>query len=86
MLTRCNRGYLTKESEEKRKVPFDFEGWTDVTEHDGPYQNNGFDCGVFACQFINYLCKGGEVIAVTQDRMQHLRNRMTCELVNSELL
>ena len=72
-------------SQDRCEEPFDFEGWTDVTEHQGPYQDNGFDCGVFACQFINYLCKGLDM-TFTQEHMQYLRNRMTYELVSSELM
>lgn len=44
------REYLVSEYKTKRNdAEFSLEGWTDFAPKDCPAQNNGYDCGVFAC-------------------------------------
>lgn len=52
------RGYLDAEHRNKKKKPFDFAGWVDWTLDDTPQQENGYDCGVFTCQFLETLARG----------------------------
>ena len=46
--------YLDNASRDKKKCTFDFDGWTDLTPKDIPWQMNKFDCGVFACMYAEH--------------------------------
>ncbi|KAJ3063296.1 SUMO1 sentrin specific peptidase 1 [Podochytrium sp. JEL0797] len=78
------RGYLQKESMDKKKVPFDFEGWVDYCPKDIPGQLNGFDCGVFTCMYAEYRSREA-VFDFTQDRMPYIRRRMVHEICTKKL-
>lgn len=51
-----------------------------------PQQENGYDCGVFACQFLQALSRGEEDdFGFTQVDMPYLRRRMIWEIGNAKL-
>jgi sentrin-specific protease 1 len=81
------RTYLDKEHRDKKGgVPFDFEGWTDFFAHEGPQQENGYDCGVFVCQTMENLSRGVPVpFDFTQQNMPYLRRRMVLEIAAERL-
>jgi len=78
------RKYLDKEHMDKKKKPFDFSGWDDFMASDDdkwfPQQENGFDCGVFTCQYLEALSRGEEMFAFTQKDMPYLRRKMVWEI------
>jgi sentrin-specific protease 1 len=78
------RLYLDAEHMNKKKKPFDFAGWENYSLEE-PQQENGFDCGVFTCQFLQGLSRGEEYITFTQKDMLHLRRRMIWEIGNAKL-
>ncbi|KAI0085606.1 hypothetical protein BDY19DRAFT_964756 [Irpex rosettiformis] len=82
---RALRGYLDAEHKNKKKTPFDFTGWEDYTLEDTPQQENGYDCGVFTCQFLETLSRGEERFAFTQSNMLYLRRRMIWEIGHAKL-
>lgn len=49
-----------------------------------PQQENGFDCGVFTCQFLETLSRG-ESFKFSQKNMPYLRRRMIWEIGNAAL-
>lgn len=53
------RGWLSTEHEVKRGSPLDFDalGWTHYTNPCFPYQDNGYDCGVFAIAAMEQLSR-----------------------------
>lgn len=55
--------------------------WKDVT----PQQENGYDCGVFTCQFLEALSRGEEMFRFTQQDMAYLRRRMIWEIGHAQL-
>ncbi|KAF7339827.1 Cysteine proteinase [Mycena venus] len=69
----------------KKKTPFDFTGWEDYTSDDTPMQENGFDCGVFTCQFLESLSRGEESFNFSQKDILYLRRRMVWEIGNATL-
>ncbi|KDQ54738.1 hypothetical protein JAAARDRAFT_196153 [Jaapia argillacea MUCL 33604] len=79
------RNYLDAEHRNKKKKPFDFTGWEDHVPEDTPQQENGFDCGVFTCQFLESLSRGEEKFNFSQDNMTYLRRRMIWEIGNAKL-
>ncbi|TFY69051.1 hypothetical protein EVJ58_g649 [Rhodofomes roseus] len=79
------RGYLDAEHRNKKREPFDFSGWKNFVLVDTPQQENGFDCGVFTCQFLESLSRGEEHFAFKQANMSYLRRRMIWEIGNSKL-
>ena len=79
------RGYLDAEHRNKKKKPFDFTGWVDWTLEDKPQQENGYDCGVFTCQFLESLSRGEEQFAFTQANMPYLRRKMVWEIGHVQL-
>ncbi|KAF9452514.1 cysteine proteinase [Macrolepiota fuliginosa MF-IS2] len=75
------RRYLDAEHRNKKKAPFDFTGWQDYA----PDQENGYDCGVFTCQFLETLSRGEEMFRFTQKDMPYLRRRMIWEIGHTKL-
>ncbi|RKP05940.1 hypothetical protein THASP1DRAFT_35243 [Thamnocephalis sphaerospora] len=79
------REYIRLESLDKKKQEFDLSGWTDYEPKDIPGQANGYDCGVFACTFAEYVSRA-EPFDFTQKNMKHMRALMTYEIASGELL
>ncbi|KAJ7071228.1 cysteine proteinase [Mycena amicta] len=79
------RRYLDQEHRNKKKVPFDFTDWEDYMSKDTPRQENGFDCGVFTCQFLESLSRGQERFNFMQKDIPYLRRRMIWEIGNATL-
>jgi len=79
------RGYLDAEHRNKKKKPFDFTGWEDRLYEDTPQQENGYDCGVFTCQFLESLSRGEETFNFSQSNMPYIRRRMIWEIGNGKL-
>ncbi|TFK57457.1 cysteine proteinase [Heliocybe sulcata] len=79
------RDYLDGEHRDKKKKPFDFTGWENYTLEATPQQENGYDCGVFTCQFMEYLSRGEQEFNFTQEDMPYLRSRMIWEIGNVRL-
>jgi sentrin-specific protease 1 len=50
-----------------------------------PQQNNGSDCGVFACKFADYLCDNIQLV-FTQADMPYFRKRMVLEIKSKKCL
>lgn len=57
---------------------------TDDHTQDTPQQENGFDCGVFTCQVLNYLAQDLP-LDFTQQNIPYLRKRMIWEIGNAQL-
>lgn len=79
------RAYLNEESLDKKKVPFDLNGWKTSSPKDIPEQLNGCDCGVFACTYAEYLSRGAK-FDFDQRHMPYFRRRMVYEIVTKQLL
>lgn len=54
-------------------------------ESDSPSQQNGFDCGVFACTAVDYLARNRE-LDYSQGDMPTIRRRMAWEILHGQLL
>ncbi|KAF8640350.1 hypothetical protein AX17_000021 [Amanita inopinata Kibby_2008] len=74
------RSYVDAEHRNKKKQPFDFSGWENYAPDFTPQQENGYDCGVFTCQFLESLSRGEESFIFTQKDMPYLRRRMIWEI------
>jgi len=79
------RAYVNDEHNNKKKKPFDFTGWQDWAPESTPQQENGYDCGVFTCQFLEALSRGEETFNFSQKDMRYLRRRMIWEIGNAKL-
>ncbi|KAI0757243.1 hypothetical protein C8Q80DRAFT_1215920 [Daedaleopsis nitida] len=79
------RQYIDAEHRNKKKKPFDFTGWVDYTLPSTPQQENGFDCGVFTCQFLEAVSRGEEDFPFTQANMPYLRRKMVWEIAHVKL-
>ncbi|KAF9425292.1 SUMO1 sentrin specific peptidase 1 [Podila epigama] len=79
------RDYLQKESLDKLKTPFDFEGWESLCPKNIPQQQNGFDCGVFTCMFIESKSRGMTKFDFSQQHMPLLRKKMVLSIINKKL-
>ncbi|TEB35225.1 cysteine proteinase [Coprinellus micaceus] len=79
-VTKLLRHYVRKEHEKKKGKPFNFDGgFSFALKQDIPQQDNGFDCGVFTCQFIEMTLR------FTQENMPYLRRRMVWEIAHTKL-
>jgi sentrin-specific protease 1 len=80
------RHYIDLEHQNKKKEPFDFTGWEDHEPDDTPQQENGYDCGVFTCRFLEALSRGEEKFNFSQRDMAYLRRRMIWEIGHAKFL
>ena len=62
----------------------DLNEWDSIDRHDIPQQENGFDCGVFVCQFAERLSRRAP-FDFTQADMPAIRVRMIEEIVAGRL-
>lgn len=76
--------YLKDESLDKKKVPFNMSDWTIECVRDCPQQKNGSDCGVFSCQFAEFICRNSS-ISFEQQHMTYFRRKMICEIGDGRL-
>ncbi|KAF9392645.1 SUMO1 sentrin specific peptidase 1 [Podila verticillata] len=79
------RDYLDRESQDKLKKPFDSTGWENVCPKDIPRQQNGYDCGVFTCTFIERKSRGMAKFDFSQQHMPLLRQKIVLNIINKSL-
>ncbi|KAF9114280.1 SUMO1 sentrin specific peptidase 1 [Mortierella sp. AM989] len=79
------RNYLQQESMDKLKKEFDFQGWENDCPKDIPTQQNGYDCGVFTCTFIEFKSRGQEQLEFSQENMSYLRKKIALSIINKSL-
>lgn len=79
------RKYLQDESWDKLGKDFDFGGWRFEARGDAPSQENGYDCGVFACTNAEYLSRNRQP-DFEQVNMRYLRQRMIYEICTAQLM
>ncbi|KAJ2747298.1 SUMO1 sentrin specific peptidase 1 [Coemansia sp. BCRC 34301] len=77
--------YLREESKDKLGVAFDDGGWTMQCDKQIPQQMNGYDCGVFAITFAEYVSRDAP-FSFSQANCPFLRRRVTYEIATSSLL
>lgn len=51
---------------------------------DTPQQENGTDCGVFTCRFLEMLSRGA-AFNFTQENIPYIRRRMVWEIAHAQL-
>ena len=84
----CLRGWLVNEWRDKKPpgVPCpDLTSWTNVPCPHIPQQRNGYDCGVFACTFAEYLSRDAE-FSFSQQDMSNIRALILYEIITGRLL
>ncbi|XP_073469780.1 sentrin-specific protease 1 isoform X1 [Aquarana catesbeiana] len=79
--------YLKLESQDKKGVSFDCNGWSlsSKRSEEIPQQMNGSDCGMFTCKYADYITKD-KPITFTQHHMPYFRKRMVWEILHQKLL
>ncbi len=76
---------MEQESLDKRSVAYDTSDWQNDTPKNIPAQENGFDCGVFTCMFMEFTARGEEFL-FRQEHMPYLRTRISLEILNCKLM
>ena len=76
--------YLALTYKDKTGALLDTSQWSWVVET-APKQENGYDCGVFTCQFVECLARGGD-LDFEQSDMQYYRQRIRYELIKGRLM
>lgn len=79
--------YLKSELSDKKKQDFDHENWStrDRYSDDIPRQNNGSDCGVFACTYAEYITRNAK-FNFSQKDMPYFRKKMVYEISMGRIL
>ena len=77
--------YLKEEHREKRKCELDSDNWTLSQADDLPFQENGYDCGVFMLKNAQCLARG-EPFNFCDDDMDFFRRRLVWEIVRNNLM
>lgn len=85
ILSALFRDYFEDEHLDKKGSELDLSGWTLECCDDVPQQNNGSDCGVFACCFAELLSRRRE-LRCTQHAISKYRRQMVYEILNKRLL
>lgn len=81
------REWLNYEHCLRHDAPFDVGGlgWTLAHVECCASQTNGYDCGVYVCEFMNCI-SGGRPITCTQSQMTDIRRRIILELAASQVV
>ncbi|KAG0140092.1 hypothetical protein CROQUDRAFT_383682 [Cronartium quercuum f. sp. fusiforme G11] len=83
------KDYIQNEHLAKRKVELDTLDW-DYCYTKPPQQNNGYDCGVFVCQFMDCLSRdwggGDTVFDFSQQNLPYIRNKVVYEISTRKFL
>lgn len=78
--------YLIDEFKDKKgEGEHDFENWSLFSPTNIPCQQNGYDCGVFACMFAEYRSRNAE-FAFSQKNMNYFRDRLSYEIIKGALI
>lgn len=77
--TRIKR-YLVDKHQELHQKPLDLSDWREIIPNDIPKQTNGYDCGVFTCQFADY-CAQDKKFDFKQSDMPNIRKKMILNLI-----
>lgn len=79
--------YLKDEYKAKKSKDLDVSKWivSSLKSNEIPQQNNGSDCGVFACKYADYIARG-QPLTFKQSHMSYFRSRMIWEILNQRLL
>jgi sentrin-specific protease 1 len=77
--------YIKNESLDKKKVEYDTSDWIFYTPKNIPCQQNGYDCGVFTCMFMEFIARDLDFL-FEQKHMPYLRKRITLEILNVKLM
>jgi hypothetical protein len=75
---------LEEESLDKKKVKFDTSDWTLLNDKSYPLQENGYDCGVFTCQCMDFTARQEEYAFMQKD-MPTIRWRMAYDIMVGHL-
>jgi len=74
------RNFVKEDYLNKNKKEFDFTGWEDYMPSDIPQQTNGYDCGVFACKYADYVAKD-QPFNFSQKHMRYFRKRIVLDII-----
>ncbi|KAH9821697.1 hypothetical protein DFH28DRAFT_923187 [Melampsora americana] len=78
------RNYLMAEHLDKLKFELDLSEWIDYYHPEIPIQDNGYDCGVFVCMFMDCLSRKWQddqvVFDFEQKDLVYLRQRISYEI------
>lgn len=81
--------YLVEEHMDKKgtdgSIEFNFNDWILSSPKGIPCQQNGYDCGVFACTFAEYRSRNAE-FTFSQKDMNYFRDRISYEIVKGTLI
>lgn len=79
------REYVEEEYKDKKKSVYDTSGWSDYMPKNVPNQENGYDCGVFTCMFMEFSSVE-EPFAFRQKHMKYMRQRIAHEIMSVQLM
>ena len=79
------RDYIVKDAQDKKKIDLDVSEWSDYTPASAPVQQNGYDCGVFTCLFMEHLSRDAQ-FQFSQKNIKDARKRIAFEIMKIGLL
>uniref|UniRef100_A0A914P9C1 Ubiquitin-like protease family profile domain-containing protein n=1 Tax=Panagrolaimus davidi TaxID=227884 RepID=A0A914P9C1_9BILA len=77
--------YISAEMKDKKKKEINTYGWIQDRKQNIPIQQNGSDCGMFACKFAEYASRRAK-IDFDQIHMPYFRKRMVWEIFQQRLM
>lgn len=80
------RNYVKDEAKlHSGQADYDMSEWVNYTPQDIPAQHNGYDCGVFACTYADYLSEDLP-FTFTQEHIPNFRLKMVNDILSQKLL
>uniref|UniRef100_A0A914QE42 Ubiquitin-like protease family profile domain-containing protein n=1 Tax=Panagrolaimus davidi TaxID=227884 RepID=A0A914QE42_9BILA len=77
--------YISAEMKDKKKQKINTDGWIQDRKQNIPTQQNGSDCGMFACKFAEYASRRAK-IDFDQIHMPYFRKRMVWEILQQRIM
>ncbi|KNC49032.1 uncharacterized protein AMSG_04776 [Thecamonas trahens ATCC 50062] len=78
------RRWIVDDFADKHSIELDVSQWTDYVPKDIPVQRNGYDCGVFALSYANFVARDCDLV-FDQKHMPQFRKRIALALLEGEL-
>uniref|UniRef100_A0AC34F146 Ubiquitin-like protease family profile domain-containing protein n=1 Tax=Panagrolaimus sp. ES5 TaxID=591445 RepID=A0AC34F146_9BILA len=79
------RKFLVTHAKAVDDITNELADWEIFNDKSAPPQQNGYDCGVYASQYAQYICKR-KILDFQQSQLNYFRKRMKYELLKAKLL
>lgn len=77
--------FLNYQSQRENGIALNLKGWSLEIPDNNPKRTNSFDCGVFVCQFAEFISRDSP-LNLEQKHIKYFRQKMLYEIYTEEML